>query len=175
MVVEDNEVKIYLDWTFVCSSTSIEQSLGIIVGLYSLMNLKFNTYRTALRFLYVYFMNDKLQQSNNIRKFCKEYNIALQDKPSSSSISRFEETENNNGLINHENKNTDVDSTIMYEHNSNGPTLSDIQVSASEPIATDQQAIRKRKVDQLLDSEVLREQNGPPTKKNTRVLREKRQ
>jgi hypothetical protein len=27
-------------------------------------------------------MNDKQQQLNNIRRFCKEYNIALQGKPS---------------------------------------------------------------------------------------------
>ena len=61
------------------TSHSIEKSFSILVGSYRLLNLKFNPYRAAIRFLYVYFLNDKQQQSNVIRRFCKEYNIEIQD------------------------------------------------------------------------------------------------
>ncbi|CAF3991503.1 unnamed protein product [Rotaria sordida] len=44
-------------------------------------------------------MNDKYQQSNIIRRFCKEYNIEVQDKPILTSVSRSERIENNELLV----------------------------------------------------------------------------
>jgi hypothetical protein len=124
------------------------------------MNLKFQTYRTAVRFLYVYLMNDKQQQSNNIRKFCKEYNIELEDKLSSSSVVRSEET-----------KNSDADLTDMHEQYNSEEMCSEVQVPTPEPMTTDQQPTHKRKADQLLDSELLPEENVPPPKRTLRRTR----
>ncbi len=76
------------------------------------MNLKFHAYRAAIRFLYVYFLNDKQQQSNNIRRFCKEYNIELQDKLSPSP-NQFEETTNNDTLDLDEPENSEHDLTVI--------------------------------------------------------------
>ncbi|CAF4708623.1 unnamed protein product, partial [Rotaria sp. Silwood2] len=112
--VEDDNIKIYLDWTFICSSNSIEQSLTVFVGLYYLMNLKFHAYRAVIRFVYVYFLNDKQQQSNSIRRFCKKYNIELQDKPSPC-LNPLEQTTNNNTLNLEELKDDDHDSTVVSE------------------------------------------------------------
>ncbi|CAF4763684.1 unnamed protein product, partial [Rotaria sp. Silwood2] len=97
-----------------CSSNSIEQSLTVFVGLYYLMNLKFHAYRAVIRFVYVYFSNDKQQQSNSIRRFCKEYNIELQNKPSPC-LNPFEQTTNNNTLNLEELKDDDHDSTVVSE------------------------------------------------------------
>ncbi|CAF4058794.1 unnamed protein product, partial [Rotaria sordida] len=41
----------------------------------------------------------KYQQSNIIRRFCKEYNIEVQDKPILTSVSRSERIENNELLV----------------------------------------------------------------------------
>ncbi|CAF2713622.1 unnamed protein product [Rotaria sp. Silwood2] len=114
IVVEDDNIKIYLDWTFICSSNSIEQSLTVFVGLYYLMNFKFHAYRAVIRFVYVYFLNDKQQQSNSIRRFCKEYNIELQDKPSPC-LNPLEQTTNSNTLNLEELKDDDHDSTAVSE------------------------------------------------------------
>ncbi len=46
---------------------------------------------------YFYFLNDKQQQSNSIRRFCEEYNIELQDNLSPSP-NQLEETTNNDTL-----------------------------------------------------------------------------
>jgi hypothetical protein len=32
MIVEDHDIKIYLDWTLICSSHLIEQALAVLVG-----------------------------------------------------------------------------------------------------------------------------------------------
>ncbi|CAF1478932.1 unnamed protein product [Rotaria sordida] len=114
MVIEENDIKIYVDWTFICSSNSMEQSLALVVGLYCLMNLTFPTYRTVVRFLYVYFMNDKQQQSNVIRKFCKVYNIQLQDNPSSSNAALLEETKINDTYLNDRRENNE-EQNISFE------------------------------------------------------------
>ena len=43
----------------------------------------------------------------------------------------------------------------MYKHNSNGQIPNDIRLLASEPTTTVQQAMQKRKTDQVVDSDVL--------------------
>ena len=79
----------------------------LVVGLDCLMNLTFPIYRTAVRFLYVYFMNDKQQQSSDIRKFCKVYNIQLQDNPSSSNTVLLKETKINDTYLNDRRENNE--------------------------------------------------------------------
>jgi hypothetical protein len=79
------------------------------------MNLKFHAYRAAVRFLYVYLLNDKQQQSNSIRRFCKEYDIEIQDKPSSS-INQLEETTNNDNSNLDEPDNDYLDLVVVSKH-----------------------------------------------------------
>jgi len=163
MVIEDNDIKIYLDWTFICSSNSIEQSVALIVGLYCLMNLTCQTYCTAIRFLYVYFMNDKQQQSNIIRKNCEVYNIQLHDNPSSSYIVSLEKTEIN-----------DVYSTNRHENEKEQNMSNEVQMRTSieqtqfELIPFEQQPTRRRKSYEKLDSELLSHEIDSSKQKTTR-------
>jgi hypothetical protein len=170
--VEDDNIKIYLDWTLICSSYSIEQSLAVLVGLYCLMNLKFHAYRAAVRFLYAYFFNDKQQQSNSIRRFCREYNIELQDKPSSS-LNQLEETTNNNTLDIDEPENTDHDLTVVSKENNNEKVDDESQISTPDLVPIKRSTTRKRKADQLIDSQNIDEENIPPPKKATRSTNRK--
>jgi len=110
----------------------MEQSLALVVGLYCLMNLTFPTYRTAVRFLYVYFMNDKQQQSNVIRKFCKVYNIQLQDNPSSSNAALLEETKINDTYLNDRRENNE-EQNISFELQ----TTTSIQPTSMESTSID--------------------------------------
>ncbi|CAF1294026.1 unnamed protein product [Rotaria sordida] len=102
-------------------------------------------------------MNDKYQQSNIIRRFCKEYNIEVQDKPILTSVSRSERIENNELLV-------DGDTT-----NDNN-----IHVLQFSPISPDQQSPSKRKANQIYESEQSLTENYPPTKKLARATRRKR-
>ncbi|CAF1547052.1 unnamed protein product, partial [Rotaria sordida] len=59
-------------------------------------------------------MNDKQQQSNVIRKFCKVYNIQLQDNSSSSNAALLEETKINDTYLNDRREN-DEEQNISFE------------------------------------------------------------
>ncbi|CAF3506830.1 unnamed protein product [Rotaria socialis] len=78
ILIDDENIKVYVDWSYVCSCTSIDQNIAVLVGLYFLLGLKLHPHRTTIRFLYVYLMADKNQQSHVIRRFCKEYNQTIQ-------------------------------------------------------------------------------------------------
>ncbi|CAF4108891.1 unnamed protein product [Adineta steineri] len=168
IVIEDDGIKVYLDWTCVCSSSSIEQSLGIIVSLYCIMNLKFHPHRTAIRFLYVYFLNEKQHQSNCIRKFCKEYNIELEDKSSSTPIDRLEEIENVDPPLNKETEQDDENLFIDKKQDSPTEMINVAQIIQAEPMSIDPQINQKRKSDQLVDEQASDNENAPPTKKTAR-------
>ena len=166
-------MKIYLDWTFICCSYSIEQSLAVLIGLYCLMNLKFHAYRAALRFLYVYFFNDKQQQSNNIRRFCKEYNIEIQEK-SPPSPAELRETEDNDALHTHESEYGDDASTTISEEQSHEKICDEVQISTPIPLQTIQEATNKRKAEHIIDPQDADEENTPPRKQTCRSTRQKR-
>ncbi|CAF3338490.1 unnamed protein product [Rotaria sp. Silwood2] len=204
MVIEENDIKIYVDWTFICSSNSMEQSLALVVGLYCLMNLTFPTYRSAVRFLYVYFMNDKQQQSNVIRKFCKVYNIQLQDNPSSSNAALLEETKINDMYLNDRRENneeqnisfelqtttstqptsmesTSHESTSIDSISTESISMEPISIESTpmEPIPTEpttfqQRSNSKRKAEEKHDHELLSLETDSSKQKITRNLRSKR-
>ncbi|CAF4941692.1 unnamed protein product, partial [Rotaria sp. Silwood1] len=101
-------------------------------------------------------MNDKQKQSNKIRKFCKEYNIELHDKPSLSSNSRYEGTENYEASLNN-----DGGITVIYEQNVDKQIFNEVQILPSQSIASDKQTIHKRKPDEICDLEQSPEENTP--------------
>ncbi|CAF3919387.1 unnamed protein product [Rotaria magnacalcarata] len=173
IVVEDDNIKIYCDWTFICSSNSIEQSLAVLVGLYSLMNLKFHAYRAAVRFLYAYFLNDKQQQSNSIRRFCKEYNIELQSKPSAS-LNQLATKTNNNTLDPDELENSDHNSIIDSEEKNTAIIHDEDQTSLTIFVPNNPRPASKRKADQLIDPQNIDKENAPTTKRPTRSTNRKR-
>jgi hypothetical protein len=199
MIVEDNDIKIYLDWTFICSSHSIEQALGILVGLYRLMNLKFHAYRTAARFFYVYFLNEKQQQSNSIRRFCNEYNIEIQDKPSvpinpleeitNDDISNFDEPHESSNLdqpddISSFDKPDDIsnfdesdgcnlDLVVPSKKQTYESTHDKTHLSQSNAKTSNHRVNRKRKSDQFMNSTAIDQENAPPRKRMTRSTNRK--
>ena len=138
------------------------------------MNLKFHPHRTASRFLYVYLMNDKYQQSNIIRRFCKEYNIEVQDKPILTSVSRSERIENNELLVDGDTTNDNNALTNSHEQNNSKQISDQIHVLQFLPISPDQQSPSKRKANQIYESEQSLTENYPPTKKPARATRRKR-
>ncbi|CAF4921211.1 unnamed protein product [Rotaria sp. Silwood1] len=79
-------------------------------------------------------MNDKQKQSNKIRRFCKEYNIELQDESSLSSNPRYERTENYEASLNN-----DGGITVMYEQNVHQQIFNEVQILPFQSIASDQQ------------------------------------
>jgi hypothetical protein len=137
------------------------------------MNLKFHVYRSAVRFLYAYFFNDKQQQSNSIRRFCKEYNIELHDKPNSS-VNQLEETTNNNTLNLDEPENDDVDLVVVSKQQNYESANDEAHISPSHLEPVNRPTTRKRKVDQLIDSPNIDEENTPPPRKTTRSTYRKR-
>ncbi|CAF4165015.1 unnamed protein product, partial [Adineta steineri] len=139
-----------------------------------IMNLKFHPHRTAIRFLYVYFLNEKQHQSNCIRKFCKEYNIELQDKSSSSPIDRLEEIENVDPTLNNETEQDDENLIIDKKQDSPTEIINVAQIIQAEPMSIDPQINQKRKSDQLVDEQASDNENAPPPKKPTRPTRSTR-
>lgn len=137
------------------------------------MNLKFHAYRGAIRFLYVYFLNDKQQQSNSIRRFCKEYDIQLQDKLLPS-LSQLEEATNSDTLDLDEPENSEHDLIIVAEEKNNEVIRDESPVSTTHPVPIIRQNAHKRKTDQLIDSENTDEEYTPPTKKTIRSTDRKR-
>ncbi|CAF3332358.1 unnamed protein product [Rotaria sp. Silwood2] len=182
IVIEDDAIKIYLDWTYVCSSTSMEQFLAIIVGLYYLMNLKFHPYRTIARFLYVYLLHDKQLQTSNIRRFCKEYNIELEDQSLVSSDLASdrppdhppEQTKSKEASISNDTTSTDEGLIVIHEQNDSDQFTYQIPIIPSQPTSTNLPPTQKRKANQIDDSDQLLEENNPPTKKAVRGPRRKR-
>lgn len=170
IVVEDDNIKIYVDWTFICSSNSIEQALAILVGLYCLMNLKFHAYRTAVRFLYVYFLGDTQQQSNSTRRFFKEYNIELQDTPSLP-INQLEDEENGSVLNLDEPKDLDQYLTVVTEENNKIiPDDSSTPSITTNAVIRDDCSIPSPSTDAVLcdDSSIVRPKNKAVIRKNAR-------
>ncbi len=137
------------------------------------MNLKFHAYRAAVRFLYVYFFNDKQQQSNSIRRLCKEYNIELHDKPNSS-VNQLEETTNNNTSNLDEPENDDLDLVVVSKQQNYENVDDEAHISPSDPEPVNRPTTRKRKADQLIDSPNIDEENIPPPRKTTQSTNRKR-
>ncbi|CAF5018301.1 unnamed protein product, partial [Rotaria sp. Silwood1] len=168
MVVQDNNIKVYVDWTLVCNSDSFEQSFATFVGLYCLFDLKFYVHRTAIRFLYVYFLNDKQQQSNTIRRFCKEYNIELQHNFSPSANSLEEISNNNTSNFD------EPQHTILTEQNNNEIVSDQFSIAVSNPRPTTRPNNCERKAAELIDSANSGEKNTSPTKKTRSTNRKRR-
>ncbi|CAF3990124.1 unnamed protein product [Rotaria sp. Silwood1] len=169
IVIQDDNINIYVDWELICSSHSIEQSFAVLVGLYRLLNLKFNPYRSAIRFLYVYFLNDKQQPSNIIRRFCKEYNIEIQENLPSLANQNEEAADSTNNTFSY-----DVPEDITADQEKENKNTSDqLSTPASNPQPITNQNSRKRKPARLTDPLTNDEQNTPPTKK-TRLSNPKR-
>ncbi|CAF3934891.1 unnamed protein product, partial [Rotaria sp. Silwood1] len=192
--VEDDHLNVYLDWTFICSSKSIEESIAVLVGLYSLMDLKFNTYRTTARFLYVYLMNDQQKQPNNISKIFKEYNIELQYKstsslqlqhePSSSVqlqrqspsfVEKIKEINNNNDIFPDDLPDSVHDLIIDVEEYEAEGINAEIPTSKTILMKSTSKPSQKRKsADLPQNTDLGEEENIPPRKKTTNSKRSKR-
>ncbi|CAF1333975.1 unnamed protein product, partial [Adineta steineri] len=120
--------------------------------------------------LIVIFLNEKQHQSNCIRKFCKEYNIELQDKPSSSPIHRLEETEDTDPPLNKETEQNDENLIIDDKQDSPAQITNVSQIYQAELMSIDPQISHKRKADQLLDEQASYDENTPATKKPLELL-----
>jgi hypothetical protein len=86
----------------------------------------------AVRFLYVYFLNDKQKESNIIRRFFKEYKIEIQDKPSSS-INELEETTNSDTSNLDELENDDLDLVVVSKQQNYESADDEAHISPSDP------------------------------------------
>ncbi|CAF1446960.1 unnamed protein product [Rotaria sordida] len=115
----------------------------------------------------------KQQQSNSISRFCKGYNIELQDKLSPF-INQLEETTNSNTLDLYEPENDDHDLTVVTEGKNNEVIHDESSISTPHLHPVIRQNAYKRKADQLIDPENTGEENAPSTKKTTRSTRRKR-
>ncbi|CAF1009503.1 unnamed protein product [Adineta steineri] len=118
-------------------------------------------------------LNEKQHQSNCIRKFCKEYNIELQDKPLSSPVYCLEEIENTDPPLNKETEQNDENLIIDNKQDRAEKITNVSQIFQVEPMSTDPQISHKRKADQLVDEQVLYNENTPPTKKPPQSTRRK--
>ncbi|CAF0872283.1 unnamed protein product [Adineta steineri] len=119
------------------------------------------------------FLNEKQHQSNCIRKFCKEYNIELQDKTLSSPVCCLEEIENIDPPLNKETEQNDENLIIGNKQDNPEEITNVTQIFQAEPMSTDLHISHKRKADQLVDEQALYNENTPPTKKSTRLTRRK--
>ncbi|CAF2729974.1 unnamed protein product [Rotaria sp. Silwood2] len=81
------------------------------------------------------FLNEKQQQSNSISRYCKVYNIKLQDKLSSF-VNQLEETTNSNTLDLYVSENSDHDLTVITEGKNNEVIRneSSISIPYSHPV-----------------------------------------
>ncbi|CAF1296475.1 unnamed protein product [Rotaria sordida] len=198
--VEEDHFNVYLDWTFICSSKSIEESIAILIGLYSLMDLKFNTYRMAARFLYAYLINDQQKQPNNIRKIFKEHSIELVCMPissvqhqhqssiqlqhqssiqlqhqSPSSVEQIKEINNNNNFFPDDRDDSVHDLVIDDEENDEQEININISTSKTILMKSTPKPSQKRKANHLPENTDLgEEENTPPRKKLTNSKRTKR-
>ncbi|CAF1395908.1 unnamed protein product [Rotaria sordida] len=192
--VVDDHLNIYLDWTFICSSKSIEESIAILIGLYSLMDLKFNTYRVAARFFYAYLMNDQQKQPNNIRKIFKEHSIELVCNPissvqlqhqyqssiqlqhqSPSSVEQIKEINNNKDFFPDDRDDRVHDLVIDNEENDEQQININISTSKTILMKSTPKSCQKRKANHLPENTDLgEEENTPPRKKLTNSKQTKR-
>jgi hypothetical protein len=92
------------------------------------------------------------QQSNSIRRFCKEYNIELHGKLSAF-FNTFEETTNNNTLELYEPGNSTHDLTVVTEEKTNEVIRDVSPISTTNTHQVIRQNVHKRKVDQSIDPE----------------------
>ncbi|CAF2687676.1 unnamed protein product [Rotaria sp. Silwood2] len=113
-------------------------------------------------------MNDKHQQSNGIRTFCKKYNIELQDKPILASNSQPEQIENNESLGN-DTSNDDGVLTVTREQNNSQQLSDQIRMLQSPPISPRQQSSSKQKANEVHNCEQSLTKNHQPTKKPARA------
>ncbi|CAF2137568.1 unnamed protein product [Rotaria magnacalcarata] len=154
--LKDDHLNVYVDWTFICSSKSIEESIAVLIGLYSLIDLKFNTYRTAARFLYVYLTNDRQQQPSNITQ-----------RQSLSPVQQIIEINNNNDLIDNDCNDSDHDLIIDMEENEAEETNAKISTPKPILIKSTSKCCQKRKSYHLpLNIDLDQEENIPPRKKD---------
>ncbi|CAF2034026.1 unnamed protein product [Rotaria magnacalcarata] len=173
ILIDDENIKVYVDWSYVCSCTSIDQSIAVLVGLYFLLNLKLDPHRTAIRFLYVYLMVDKGQQSNVIRRFCKEYNIQLPDKPVLK-INYRQGIKSSNSVLDNDKTDHDDVLTVLQEENNNEQLPDNTQLTQCESVSSNQQSPAKRKIDEMNNLEPMSNENNPPCKRRGRPTRRKR-
>ncbi len=136
------------------------------------MNLKFHACRTALRFFYVYFLNDKQQQSNSIRRFCKEYDIEIQDTPSVSTNPLEEIT--NDDISNFDaSDHSNLDLAVPSKKQIYGSKRNEVHLSQSSEETSSLRFNRKRKSDQFTNSTTIDQENAPPRKRITRSTKRK--
>ncbi|CAF0767629.1 unnamed protein product [Adineta steineri] len=128
---------------------------------------------TYSRLIFI-FLNKKQHQSNCIRKFCKEYNIELQDKTLSSPVYCLEVIENTDPPLNKETEQNDENLIIDNKQDSPEEITNVTQIFQAEPMSIDPQINHKRKADQLVDEQVSDNENAPPTKKPARPTRSTR-
>ncbi|CAF2854914.1 unnamed protein product [Rotaria sp. Silwood2] len=172
--VEDDHLNVCLAWTFICSSKSIEESIAVLIGLYSLMDLKFNTYRTTARFLYVYLMNDQQKQPNNISKIFKEHNIELEYKSTSSVqlerqspsfVEKIKEINNNNDIFLDDRDDSVHDLIIDVEENEAEEINAEIPTSKTILMKSTSKPSQKRKSANLTQNTDLAAKENIPRRK----------
>jgi len=182
--VEDDHFNVYLDWTFICSSKSIEESIAILIGLYSLMDLKFNMHRVVARFFYAYLMNDQQKQPNNIRKIFKEHSIELVCNPissvqlqhqyqssiqlqqqSPSSVEQIKEINNKNNFFPDDRDDSVHDLVIDNEENDEQQININISISKTILMKSTPKSCQKRKANHLPENTDLGEEENTPSRK----------
>ncbi len=89
-------------------------------------------------------------------------------------MNQLEETTNNNTLDIDEPENTDHDLTVVSKENNNEKVDDESQISTPDLVPIKRSTTRKRKADQLIDSQNIDEENIPPPKKATRSTNRKK-
>lgn len=77
MVYKDDLIYIYVDFIPITSTSSPDDALALLIGMYTIFELCFNKNGRTIRFLYSYFYDDKRFLSNSIRIFIKENSINI--------------------------------------------------------------------------------------------------
>ena len=118
-------------------------------------------------------MADKGQQSNVIRRFCKEYNIQLPDKPVLK-INYRQGIKSSNSMLDSDKTDHDDVLTVLQEENNNEQLPDDTQLTQCEYASSHQQNPAKRKIDEMNNLEPMSNENNPPCKRRGRPTRRKR-
>ncbi|CAF1685382.1 unnamed protein product, partial [Adineta ricciae] len=91
LVSIDDIIHVYVDFCPILSTTSPDDALGLLIGMYSVFELSFDKKSRTIRFLYCVLHGDKQFLSNSIRVLIKEKNIEIHRErlqpPSASSYS----------------------------------------------------------------------------------------
>jgi hypothetical protein len=88
LVSIDDLIYIYVDFIKILSTSSPDDALALLIGMYTIFELSFGKKSRTIRFLYSVLHGDKQFLSNSIRIFIKEKNIDIhRERPPVSSIS----------------------------------------------------------------------------------------